>query len=177
MESATIHDYLAYYDRVMYIDGDCYIPLSFHYHFFNNVPYENIGAYIAIHKSSNCNVCFIVMVLNKNNIRYFVPPPPVFTTEKQYTKNSNFICSLGKLMNNDCFLREECFVNEVLNKYNLKSRITPLINLYNNSPEYLVSKKLINSKNLFYHINLNCKLCRNVRNNTEKVLNNKKFMI
>ena len=78
-------------------------------------------------------------------------------------------------MNNDCFLREECFVNEVLNKYNLKSRITPLINLYNNSPEYLVSKKLINSKNLFYHINLNCKLCRNVRNNTEKVLNNKKF--
>ena len=71
-------DYLSYYDRIVYIDGDCYIPKYCYHNFFNNVPTNNIGLYEYVSaKIKQCNRTFVVMVLDKQYKNLFAPPPLV----------------------------------------------------------------------------------------------------
>ena len=70
-------DYLDYYDRVMYIDGDCYIPKYFYCNFFEIVPHDKIGIPLdTIINNEICNAAFIVMIIGKQN-SYYMPPPPI----------------------------------------------------------------------------------------------------
>ena len=69
-------EYLDYYDRVMYIDGDCYISKFNKLNFFKIVSFDEIGLYKDIFaKNPMCNNVFIIMVIDKLNRIYFTPPP------------------------------------------------------------------------------------------------------
>lgn len=69
-------DYLDYYDRVMYIDGDCYIPKLFRQNFFNKIEKDKIGLYENTRAiEPQCNVVFIAMLLNRTNRQFLTPPP------------------------------------------------------------------------------------------------------
>lgn len=69
-------EYLDYYDRVMYIDGDCYIPKLFRHNFFNKVDKAKIAAYKnVLAKKPLCNLVFIILLIGKTNRKYLSPPP------------------------------------------------------------------------------------------------------
>ena len=152
-------EYLDYYDRVMYIDGDCYIPKTFRYNFFNVVPHDNIGLFENTEPIEHqCNLVFIVMLLSKINRIYFTPPP---VNEQKYKRTGKYnYCSFGKPLEFACYGREECYINECINKYNIKYKIKYLSYLKNDNEQtflsnYNISKFKLNN---IFHINLNTKI-------------------
>lgn len=146
-------DYLNYYDRIVYIDGDCFIPKFFRYNFFNVVPYNNIGLYENIFSEvKQCNHVFIVMVLNKYD-RYLFTPPPVNMQKIKYSETSGYICPIGIPIIKRCYQREECYINECINHHKLKKYITHLANLKTKYYGYFLTSAMIYDKsNCFYHI-------------------------
>ena len=148
-------DYLSYYDRIAYIDGDCYIPKYCYHNFFNNVPTNNIGLYEYVFSEiKQCNNTFVVMVLDKQYKNLFAPPP-VSEQENKYISYKGF-CLMGKQIDNihnRCYQREECYINECINRYKLNKFITHLTNLKTKYHNYFLTSSMIYDKsNCFYHI-------------------------
>lgn len=167
-------DYLDYYDRVMYIDEDCYIPKLFRYNFFNKVDNDKIGLYEYITpKVKQCNLLFIIMILNKVNKIVLSPPPNVYEQKYQYSNNGYHVCFMGKIMRDRCYSDEECYMNECINKHNLKQKVIYLEHLKQTTPEHLlISSMTRNNGNYIYHITLNTQLHKSYskRNNTINML-------
>ena len=119
-------EYLNYYDRVMYIDGDCYIPKYFNYNFFNNVTKNNIGLYQNIvPEVLECKYTFVIMILDNFSKKYFTPPP-VNEQKHKWENISEYVCLMGKPIKDSCYQREECYINECINRYKLHDKITKL---------------------------------------------------
>ena len=155
-------DYLDYYDRVMYIDGDCYIPINFRINFFNKINFENIGIYKNTNPLvSQCNLIFVVVILSYIN-RQFFTPPPVNVQNYKYQRNSDFICFMGKLLKNSCYYGEECYLNECINRYKLKEKIQYLtmLKVKPTFVLYLNDNTLNKLSNNIYHIQLQTQISK-----------------
>lgn len=63
---------------------------------------------------------------------------------------------MGKQIDNihdRCYEREECYINECINRYKLNKFITHLTNLKNKYHNYFLTSSMIYDKsNCFYHI-------------------------
>ena len=155
-------EYLDYYDRVMYIDGDCYIPKTFYYNYFNKVQQIKI----AVSKDTFikyplplqylCNLSFIVMLLNNQN-RYFYYSLPNIFEQKKYIKHNCFY-NLSQI-NSLCHHNEECYINECTNKYNIKDKILFLNNILTCSfSRILTFSRNMNKQQNIYHLLLHTQI-------------------
>ena len=161
-------DYLDYYDRVMYIDGDCYISKFNKLNFFKIVSFDEIGLYKDIFaKNPICNNVFIVMVIDKSNRIYFTPLPSVYDQKHKWEISSEYICSFGRRMIDACYGDEECYINECIYLHKLKNKITHLINLKSIEYSPFLTKNMMSNKtDLIFHIKLQ---------STKIILSNDKF--
>ena len=151
-------DYLDYYDRVMYIDGDCYIPKLFRYNFFN-ISSDKIGLYKKqFPETYQCDMVFVIMLVHAQYKLCFIPP--IYDEQKyKYEKFSNIPCIMGKYRKDDnCRVREECYINECVNKHNLKANIYYLTHLKTAPHNYWLNKKMIHDESNIYHIQLNVQI-------------------
>lgn len=152
-------DYLDYYDRVMYIDGDCYVPKFNKLNFFEEVESDKIGVYKNIFaKISQCHSTFVSMVLNTNNTRYFTPPPSIYEQKTKWIESSKYICPLGRNMLNACYADEECFINECIYIQNIYDKLVYLTNLKSRGIDYqsrfLTTSMILDKKGHIYHFQL-----------------------
>ena len=161
-------DYLKYYDRVMYIDGDFYIPKYFTYNYFEHTPTNKIGLYIVdLENDKMCNFPFIVMILNKYDKDLFIPPSiyeqkynyrssSICLLDKNKPKNKHFQCYCPNNPNLDRFIREECHINICVNKYNLKDRIHNLGDIIIENRQYMLTSGMITDRTnkYIYHLNM-----------------------
>ena len=151
-------EYLDYYDRVMYIDGDCYIPKFKKINYFDKVDFNKIGIYKNIYAPVyQCHSSFILMLLSKIN-RYFLTPPPVCEQKHKWSNESDYICPMGKNMLNACYTNEECFINECIYRYNIYYKLEYLTNLKSREVDFyscfLTTTMIMDKKENIYHFQL-----------------------
>ena len=153
-------EYLDYYDRVMYIDGDCYIPKLFRHNFFN-IPNNKIGLYKKqLPETFQCNTVFVIMITQVQYKLYFTLPT-YHEQQYKYEKFSNVPCIMGKYRKDDnCRVREECYVNECINTHNLHPKIYYLTHLKTTPHNYRLNKKMIYDESYIYHIQLNVQISK-----------------
>ena len=71
-------EYLDYYDKIMYLDGDCYIPKSFNVNLLDYVNNNEIGMLRALSplylKKQDCfiNYPFVIFIIGKINKNLFI---------------------------------------------------------------------------------------------------------
>lgn len=161
-------DYLKYYDRVMYIDGDFYIPKYFTYNYFEHTPTDKIGLYIVdLENDKMCNFPFIVMILNKYDKDLFIPPSiyeqkynycfnSICLLDKNKPKNKHFQCYCDNNPKEERFTHEECYINICINRYNLKDRIHNLGDIIIKKRQFFLTQGMITDKTnkCMYHLNM-----------------------
>ena len=158
-------DYLDYYDRVMYIDGDCYVPKLFRSNFFNKIDKCKIGLYkTPLIRVPQCIYTFTMMIINNKNRQYFPKPSLYEQKYKWERKTSNYICLLNRPISISCYEREECYINECINRYKITNKIAVLTNLETKPNAYFLTNIHTNTESNIIHIILNT--------NMDKLLNN-----
>ena len=171
-------EYLDYYDRVMYIDGDCYIPKLFRQNFFNKIEKEKIGLYENTKAiEPQCNLVFIAMLLNKSN-RHYLTPPPVYE-QKHKWESKDSMCYFGKPIYNACYYGEECFINECINKFSIHDKIEYLTGLYVNIDGFMLINNItqFNNQNKIYHIRLKQIFDRNTKWHNKQFTASSNFLL
>lgn len=155
-------EYLRYYDRILYIDGDIYIPKKNHVNFFNEVPYGKIGLYRVAKapKIKCCKYTFVALLIDKNSLRYILPITqklPSYNYQKLLFDNKVLDkCMLGISLKYSCYLNEECWLNEQIYRNKSFDKITYLSHLVDEPYIYLKFNKLINDMGgNIYHVKLN----------------------
>ena len=110
-------DLLEKYDRVLYFDGDCFIPKNFNINFFDKVEYGKIGTEISNQNNSICRYAFFVMLIDRENKKYFSNFNVSLEKQKELNnKNINNYCNTKKYYpQHKCFFtKEECYVNQII---------------------------------------------------------------
>ena len=126
-------DYLFYYDKILYVDGDCYIPKNFNTHILNKIDNNVIGTTISRDSpfivEDNCYLKyrFVIFCIHKNMSHWF-------STDK----------------NNLIDLYEEIYINKIIQSNNLNIKNLPYIHDIKYVPTRI-------SNNTIYHFICNNK--------------------
>jgi hypothetical protein len=120
-------EYLDYYDRICYFDGDIFINDKFNTNIFDIVPENYIGMEIHPHIISKCNKIFSIFVVDKKYKNIFTKNIPNIENQA----NTNYECIYDKqiCMNNYTTIngylarlqREECYINQIINTNNINN--------------------------------------------------------
>ena len=136
-------EYLKYYDRIMYIDGDCYIPKYFNKNVFNLTKENEIGALVNI----NGYVNYIFTILSKSI--------------HQIILDDFNIMGFNNIIQH--FSNEEIFLNYIINKNKLVVKNLPICDTRN----IYSCLENISNKNLILHL-----LCGKHIIFKQKIINN-----
>lgn len=126
------------YDKIMYIDGDCFISESFSENIFDKVPYGCIGMEKHPNKEEPCNNIFSILVIGNEYRGLFTSVVP----KKEHQVKSTYPCMFGvdvkctKQADNARLQREECLINQIIYKNKLNNKVIDMHEYFVNDIEH-----------------------------------------